>query len=357
MVDLNDAPPHGGDLAAASARYGQPHQGWLDLSTGINPEVYPIAELPLSVWHDLPYVRPELLNTARQAYAAPETSTLVATPGSQPVIAALPRWLPELPVLLPALGYADHRLAWQASLAPTQLYPSSQADAQVAAINAALERNSAQHLVLIQPNNPTGVLLPATQLQLWAQQLTAGARLIIDETFIDATPNLSVVPEHWHPAMVVLRSVGKFYGLAGLRLGFVIAESTLAERIMAELGPWSVSGPAQWVGQHALADRGWQQQMCVTLAQGQQLHAQWLAPLVGAISGASVQHLPLFSTLSLPNAVAKQWTHWAAEQGILVRYGVGEAGTDWVRMGRLAGSDLAGQVRLQQCIAAFIARL
>lgn len=357
MADMNNAPPHGGDLAAASARYGHPHGGWLDLSTGINPDAYPIAELPVAAWHDLPYVQPELLATARLAYAMPAASSIVATPGSQPIISSLPKWLPKLPVLLPSLGYADHRLAWQASGGLMQFYPSTQAAAHIAAIDAALAHNSAQHLVVIQPNNPTGLLLPAAQLYQWAQQLSGGGHLIIDETFIDATPAQSVLPEHWHPAMLVLRSVGKFYGLAGLRLGFVIAELNLVERISAELGPWAVSGPAQWVGRQALADIGWQRQMRATLARSQQLHAQWLEPLEAASAEASVQHLPLFSTLSLPRLAAQRWTQWAGERGILVRYGLGEAGLDWVRVGRVSLFDQAGQQRLQQCIAEFRAHL
>ena len=343
---------HGGDLAAASAHYGVTLEAWLDLSTGINPNGYPVPPMAPSVWHDLPYVREPLLQAARTAYAVPEAFTLTPTSGSQPVIMALPRLLPDYPVLLPQWGYADHRLAWQATGRHCEFYPSASTTEQIAAIDAALARNPQQHLVIIQPNNPTGVLLPAEQLQRWAAQLTGGARLIIDETFIDATPELSVCPVHLHPAMIVLRSVGKFFGLAGVRLGFVLAEPSWSERLQAEQGPWAVSGPAQVVGELALSDSVWQANMRAELARSQQHHAQWLQPL-SAFTPRPMQHLPLFSTLWLSTAEAHRLCDLAGAQGILLRALAAEAGLEMVRIGRLRLTDTAGQHRLQALLRAF----
>jgi len=344
---------HGGNLQAASARYGIAVQDWLDLSTGINPNGYPVPPIPPAAWHDLPYMADALVQTARAAYAVPATFTLTPTAGSQPVIMALPRLLPDYPVLLPQWGYADHRHAWQASGRRCQFYPSLSAAEQTATIEAALADNPQQHLVLIQPNNPTGVLLPAEQLRRWAAQLGHGARLIVDETFIDATPEQSVCPTQLHPAMIVLRSVGKFFGLAGMRLGCVLAESNWSQLLQAELGPWSVSGPAQVVGQQALADVAWQTHMRAELKQSQQLHAQWLAPLASLAQRPS-QHLPLFSTFWLPATVAQRFCDVAGQQGLLLRSLPSAAGLEMVRIGRLRLTDSAGQQRLQQLVQRFM---
>lgn len=344
---------HGGNLQAASTHYGIAVQDWLDLSTGINPNGYPVPPIPPAIWHDLPYVADTLVQTARAAYAVPKAFTVTPTAGSQPVIMALPRLLPVYPVLLPQWGYADHRLAWQASASTCHYYPSASAAEQIAAIDAALASHPQQHLVLIQPNNPTGVLLSAAQLHRWADQLGHGARLIVDETFIDATPEQSVCPTELHPAMIVLRSVGKFFGLAGMRLGCVLAESNWSQHLQAELGPWSVSGPAQWVGQQALADVAWQNQMRAELKQSQQLHAQWLAPLASLAQRPS-QHLPLFSTFWLPATVAQRFCDVAGQQGLLLRSLPGEAGLEMVRIGRLRVTDSAGQQRLQELVQRFM---
>lgn len=346
MAGIIDQPPHGGDLQAASARYDRPMTQWLDLSTGINPNAYPVPPIAPAAWHNLPYVNSALVAAARAAYAVPDTFAITPTPGSQPVIMALPRLLPKYSVLLPQWGYADHGAAWQAADAHCLRYTSCSAAAQIAAIDAALADNPRQHVVLIQPNNPTGVLLPPAQLRHWAAQLVEGARMIIDETFIDATPAQSVCPEHLHPAMIVLRSVGKFYGLAGLRLGFVLTEPGGGQLVQAELGPWSVSGPAQVVGQQALTDVGWQTQMRLELAQSQHDHAHWLLPLE-SFTERVTQHLPLFSTCWLLKENARRLVHLAGQQGILVRCLPGDDRLDMLRLGRLQRSDIAGLQRLQ----------
>jgi cobalamin biosynthetic protein CobC len=98
-------------------------------------------------------------------------------------------------------------------------------------------------LVLVNPNNPTGRLMPRERLLAWHARLAArGGWLVVDEAFMDNTPQTA-----WRPCrsagLIVLRSFGKFFGLAGVRLGFVLAEPALLQALAELLGPWTVSGP------------------------------------------------------------------------------------------------------------------
>jgi cobalamin biosynthetic protein CobC len=81
--------------------------------------------------------------------------------------------------------------------------------------------------------------------------------LVIDEAFVDIEPEISAVALCVDLPVVVLRSFGKFYGLAGLRLGFAIAHRDIAQRVSLALGPWPCSGPALNIGLAALRDEEW----------------------------------------------------------------------------------------------------
>src|SRR5690606_32667145 len=91
--------------------------------------------------------------------------------------------------------------------------------------------------------------------------------LVVDESFADPVPELSVAATvDARPNLVVLRSFGKFYGLAGLRLGFALGHPDAVAALSAMAGPWPVSGPAIAVGRMALADRGWRDATVARLA-------------------------------------------------------------------------------------------
>ena len=116
-----------------------------------------------------------------------------------------------------------------------------------------LPEGEGEGLVLCNPNNPDGRLIAAANL------LTRVGRglLVVDEAFADFAPADSLAPHLPLPGVVVLRSFGKAYGLAGVRLGFALAEPGLAAMIRNALGPWAVSGPALHIGTQALQDRDW----------------------------------------------------------------------------------------------------
>ncbi|MDU0341003.1 threonine-phosphate decarboxylase CobD [Bosea rubneri] len=238
---------HGGDLATAKALFPDAPEPWIDLSTGINPFPYPLPALPLSLWQRLPGAREEaaLLAAARAAYRVRPESGVVAAPGTQILIELLPRLVPQARVAVLGPTYGEHALAWR------------KAGCEVREIADLAEADGADVVVVVNPNNPDGRALGLAALTAVAGSLAArGGLLVIDEAFADFQPGISLVPA-LPPGALVLRSFGKAYGLAGLRLGFAIGEARHVEALRAMLGPWAVAGPALEIGAQALADAGW----------------------------------------------------------------------------------------------------
>lgn len=328
--DLESGNPlllHGGDIRSASQQYGIPVDQWIDLSTGINPVPYPVEHLPPEAYHHLPYVQPELLERASEYY---RNSNLLPVPGSQSVIALLPGCLPSAAVLVPEVGYQEHVNHWRQSGADITSYPAFDMADAVAFIDAALVDNPRQHLVVINPNNPTGLCFAAEQLERWAERLADGCYLIVDEAFVDTNAGGSVLVSHFQDNMIVLRSFGKFFGLAGIRLGFVFAHQRVLARLQAYLGAWSVNGPAQSIAIAALGNVVWQQQAQDEIEQSARLTQEVFRPLLGEQAEwgeCVVTHQPLFSTYRVAQERAQHLTQYLAERGILLRY-LSLAGSD-----------------------------
>ncbi len=239
---------HGGQLINAAKQYSIPLELWLDLSTGINPHGWPLVQIPDKVFNRLPEEGDGLHQAAQEYYQA---QSLLAIPGSQSVIQLLPKLKSKCRVALPVVGYAEHQHAWQ------------QAGHQVDALNAKqIDENLEQYdvLVIINPNNPAADYYSPEQLLGWHRRLQKKAGwLVIDEAFIDSRPEFSVAAFAHQPGLIVLRSIGKFFGLAGIRSGFVIAQDTLLEKIHNALGPWAVSGPTRYITLKVLQDKNWHQ--------------------------------------------------------------------------------------------------
>ena len=244
--DQGDAPEpldHGGDLAAVRARFPQACEPWIDLSTGINPHAYPFGALPEACFAHLP--EPARLHAleaaAARAYGVADADCVVAAPGAQALIQLLPRLLPGRDVGVLGPTYAEHEANWR----------RAQRNAvQCASLDAL---STCDIGVIVNPNNPTGRIVARGDVLALARRI----RLVVDESFADFSPETSIASAAAEGGAVVLRSFGKAYGLAGVRLGFAIAPLTIARALRVELGPWSVSGPAIEIGLRALADTAW----------------------------------------------------------------------------------------------------
>ena len=313
---------HGGRLRQAARRHGIPLAEWVDLSTGINPHAYPVPLLAPAVWQRLPETDDGLEAAAAAYYGS---SHLLPVAGSQAAIQALPACFAPGRVLTLAPTYAEHPHAWRGH----QLRAVSAEE-----IAAALAE--ADILLLVQPNNPDGQRFPRARLLAWHAELAArGGCLIVDEAFIDVDPADSLVPLAGLPGLVVLRSVGKFFGLAGARVGFVFAEPALLARLADRLGPWAVSGPARAVTAAALADRPWQ----ADARQRLNADSARLAALLDRHGLAGGGGTALFQWRPTPSAAAIHAR--LAEQAILtrlfetpagLRFGLPGPETEWARL-------------------------
>lgn len=238
---------HGGRLLRAAHRLGIPADQWLDLSTGVSPWPWPVPPVPASAWHRLPEDEDGLLEAARAYYG---TDALLPVAGSQAAIQALPLLRAPGTVGIIAPGYNEHAHAWRRAGHEVACAPATQ-----------LLEDAGRYdvLVLIHPNNPGGERFEvAALLALHARLARRGGWLVVDEAFMDATPQDSLCTHAGREGLIVLRSIGKFFGMAGARAGFVCADTPVREGLRERLGPWTLAGPSRWAVRAALADRAWQ---------------------------------------------------------------------------------------------------
>ena len=298
---------HGGWLRQAAADSDIPLEQWLDLSTGINPCSWqPREPIPVSCWQRLPEVDDGLEQAARDYYGC---ASLLPVAGSQMAIQALPQLKRLGTVAMARLAYAEHAHHWLNHNHNVVLIDE---DYFEESINQLLPQLDV--LLLINPTNPSGRRFTVEQLLAWHQQLaTRGGWLLVDEAFIDITPDQSLAAYCDRPGLIILRSVGKFFGLAGARVGFVLAQRPLLDALNELLGPWTLSGPSRWLVQQALRDQQWQEAMRLHLVAGSERLAVLLKHCGLRPTGGSA----LFQYCSHP-AAAELYQALQA-QGVLVR--------------------------------------
>lgn len=248
---------HGGDLAAARRMFPGAVEPFIDLSTGINPRPYPLPALSEDLFKRLPdrTAVERLAAVAAETYGAPGAECVVPAPGTQillPIVAGL---VPPGHAAVLGPTYAEHKRT--AELAGHQVIEATQLN----------ELKNADLVIVVNPNNPDGRIVGKNELLSLADELRSrGGILVIDEAFADVAPNVSLAREVTRGNIVVLRSFGKFFGLAGARLGFALASPEIAARIDAVLGPWALSGPAIHIGTAALSDKAWIEATRISLA-------------------------------------------------------------------------------------------
>ncbi|MEP4286033.1 MAG: threonine-phosphate decarboxylase CobD [Nitratireductor sp.] len=328
---------HGGSLDAARALFADAPQPWVDLSTGINPHAYPLFDLPATAFSRLPEPGriAELGAVAAGAYRAGPDVAVVPAPGTQALLPLVMRQVPPGRARVLGPTYAEH--ARCARLA-------GHAVEEVSSVGALFDADLA---VIVNPNNPDGrSVARETLLALAGHMRAKGGLLVVDEAFMDVGPaEHSLAGGCGAGGVVVLRSFGKFFGLAGIRLGFALGAPDLVAGLAARLGPWAVSGPALEIGLRALEDRAWQTRMRARLrAERARLDALLAAAGIEPSGGT-----PLFAFVRDP--AAPDLFAWLGASGLYIRRFAERP--DCLRIG-LPGDD--AWPRLEAALAAWSAR-
>ena len=254
---VHPKPVHGGALYKASKEFAIAPEHWIDLSTGISPVAWPVPAPPIEAWRSLPDTEDGLVAGAADYYGC-RVSEIVPTSGSI-CHRADPAADKTGSVAVPIWGYAEHSYRWQLAGHKLHWYSDYQ---QLEKLVSSGQVDSA---VVINPNNPSTALFTLAELQhLMAVLAINNGKLVVDEAFMDSYQEHSLctilADQPCPKGLIILRSVGKFFGLAGIRLGFVIASENFIQCLEQQLSPWAVNHAARWIGQRALIDTHWQQQ-------------------------------------------------------------------------------------------------
>jgi cobalamin biosynthetic protein CobC len=319
---------HGGNINAARRLFPEAPEPWIDLSTGINAVPYPVDGIAPEAWTRLPDARAldALESAARAAYGVSRSVGVVAAAGAQSLIQWLPRIFPARRVGVLGFTYREHETSWRASGADVVTVRSL---ADLAAFDVGL---------VVNPNNPDGRRFAPEDLAEIAGALSRrGGRLIIDEAFMDLLERQdSLIPHLPAPGAIVLRSFGKAYGLAGVRLGFAAASMDDCARVRGALGPWPVSGPAIEIGRRALADDSWLAATALRLREEARLLDGLLQSVDLEIAGGTllfrlvqVNQAPvLFSRLCLAGILTRPFV----DRPDWLRFGIPHAPAEWMRL-------------------------
>jgi len=304
-------------------------QPFIDLSTGINPYSYPLPRLAAAAFVRLPdeTMLRGLCEAAARAYGASSAEEVVPAPGTQillPLVAKM-----ALPGRAAVLGptYSEH------------LRAATLAGHDVAEVSGLDQMSEARLAVVVNPNNPDGRILPKSLLLDLADELARrDGILVVDEAFADVMPAEFSVADAVAARrnVVVLRSFGKFFGLAGLRLGFALTASNIACRLKAWLGPWAASGPAIHIGRVALANEEWKTATRKRLAiAARRLDEMLVASGLDVVGGThlyrltqSINSAELFGRLGRCGILVRRF----ADRTIWLRWGLPKTENDWQRL-------------------------
>lgn len=321
---------HGGCLTDAEEQFGINKSELLDLSTGINPDAWPVPDIPAYCWQRLPEPQ-DALNLAAQHYY--QCDFILPIAGSQAAIQLLPYLRPESKVGLLVPMYAEHSKCWQQAghcITPLR--------------HDAITVNDIDVLVIANPNNPTAVEFGSQQLLQWHQALAKkGGWLIVDEAFIDAEPQNSLCRHIGLPGLIVLRSLGKFFGLAGARVGFIAADKEFLDIVENRLGPWSINHASRCLAEKALTDVQWQRYIKPKLQDNaSRLNNLLVEYFVNQYNLANkVQGTSLFQTVFMKDDITEKIYQIFGKQGIILRYfkterllrfGLPNTEKDWQRL-------------------------
>lgn len=300
---------HGGNVNEAAIKFGIAKEEWLDLSTGLNPHPWELnTPIPESYYQKLPHPDAAFYSFASRYY---KSNNLLAVPGSQAAIQSIPRLLNNKKVALPVPGYEEHLHHWQQNNHDCITYdPDS--------VNLAgwVKLHKPDVVIVINPNNPSCRLYNKQELLSVLTFLEQkNGLLIVDEAFLDTYSDKSLL-EIESDNLIVLRSLGKFFGLPGIRVGFVKASKHWRELIEDYLGSWAMNGPSLWISTQCLSDFDWQQD---TYKQLKSLSIQQAQFLQEIFAGNDLSVTDYFMSVRMSIEMAQDIHTFYGKRGILVR--------------------------------------
>jgi cobalamin biosynthesis protein CobC len=335
---------HGGRLSVAQSVFPHAPQPWIDLSTGINPKPYPAPRATSAARNRLPDVRElaRLEAVAAESFGVADTARVVAVGGTECALRLLPVVLGLREVVIAAPTYGSHEDAWRRVLAPCSGAVRTVATGE---LNSSLAPGNA--VIVVNPNNPDGRVFSREQLlALHSSVAVHGGKLIVDESFGEVAPHANVAhlagsPDA--PDMIVLRSFGKFYGLAGVRLGFVIAAPPTLDTLRGLLGDWPVSSDALVAGLAAYADRAWADTTRTKL-QAAAARLDELLKRAGFEIAGGTSLYRLARAADAPNRFTRLAAHGIlarpfAYDATLLRFGLPAGPSEWQRVANALGAN------------------
>ncbi len=326
---------HGGDLGAAIARHGGAPADWMDLSTGINRLPYAVPPFAPGALRDLPGAGEvaACAEAARRAYGAPPRVACLPLAGAQAAIQFVPRLRPAGRAAVLGPTYNEHAAAFAAA---------GWSVAEVSDLDALTGYDA---VTLVNPNNPDGRRWPPEEV---AALTARNGLVVVDESFADVTPETSLCPRLGAPGLVVLRSFGKFFGLAGLRLGFALGSEAEIAALREAAGPWPASGPALAAGRLALSDGDWIRATRARLA----FHSRRLDALATGVGWSLVGGTGLFRLYATPDAgrareaLARHrvWSRRFPYSPTWLRFGLPGPEPEWQRLAEALHRRMPGEI-------------
>lgn len=314
---------HGGNLAAIAARYPDAAAPYIDLSTSINPYPYPFPAIKNEWLSRL--AEPGAMRAAEQAAGRYYGGQAVLAAGMQPLMLALAALRlhesgpSRVGVVTPT--YSEHAPVWRA-LGHAVVEAKAIGECDVA--------------IVCNPNNPDGKIIQAAELMLLATRVDW---LIIDESFGDLIPGMGMAGARDN--IIVLRSCGKFFGAAGLRVSAAITSESRARWLRDVMGPWPVSTAACHILPVMLDDVKWTEAMREKLAEEA---LEWRGVLARYFT--PVGYTDLFTLVEHDDAAG--WHAHLMQAGILARRF--DYNPRWLRFGLPGKSQVA---RIEAALAAY----
>lgn len=333
MAFLNDS-HHGGNVYAAARRLGRTVDQLIDFSASINPlGPAPGAVQAIRRARSLEHYPDPDCWALRQALASHwrcSSNQIVIGNGSTELIHLLPEALQLRHLLVIGPTFSEYAHAMERFGGRVSMVLAERADGYAPPLARAIEAmrvNKAKPkgaapidaVVLCNPNSPTGQACSVQEVKHLARIVQRRRiRLILDETFADYCEERSILPmTNKIENAIVLRSFTKFFGLPGLRIGYLVTKADIAQRIRARQLPWSVNALAQEAALAALSDgRHARRSRSFMVRERARFHTR-LRQVSGCVAFPSLAN---FLLMELPiGRQARTVTAALHRQGILVR--------------------------------------